>query len=85
MTVGIVILNTVLKMLNVSLIESIGYPRRGMVVAAMVIGVFVAQYINSGLILMVAYADLGETPLSFIPVRNMYHDFTADWYQDVGK
>lgn len=42
MTVLIVVLNTVLKMINVSVIEGIGYPRRGNVVATMVVGVFLA-------------------------------------------
>jgi len=85
MTVLIVVLNTVLKMINVFVIEGIGYPRRGNVVATMVVGVFLSQYINTGLILTLAYANFAETPLFLIPVRNIYHDYTAEWYMDVGK
>jgi hypothetical protein len=80
MTVGIVFLNTILKMFNVRLINGIGYHKRGTVVATMVMSVFLSQYINSGLILLFAFSDLGETPLKFIPINNMYRDFTDEWY-----
>jgi len=85
MTVGIVLLNTVLKMFNVKVVEGIGYHKKGELVATMVMGVFMAQYINSGLILLLAFSDTRGTPLKFLPIENMYRDFTDEWYQDVGK
>ena len=34
---------------------------------------------------LVAYADFSDTPLSWVPVNNLYPDFSRDWYLDVGK
>lgn len=50
----------------------------------MIIGVFVSQYANTGLLLTVAHADLQNTEFSWIPLTNLYSDFSKDWYLDVG-
>jgi len=47
--------------------------------------VFVAQFVNVGLMTLFACADFEVTPLMFIPIYNLYADFTQDWYVDVGK
>ena len=31
------------------------------------------------------FSDLDLTPLSFIPIENLYPDFTSEWYITVGK
>ena len=85
MTVMIVVLNTVLKIINVTFINAIGFSFNSEIVAYMVSGVFVAQFVNVGLMTLLACADFEMTPLSFIPIYNLYSDFTKDWYVDVGK
>jgi hypothetical protein len=67
-TIGITLFNYVLKMFNVKIIEGIGYHTNGRVVASMVVSVFSSQYINSGIILLLAFSDLRGTPLKFLPI-----------------
>lgn len=49
-------------------------------------GVFIAQFFNTGFVLMLANANLTET---YIPILNryitgQYTDFSSGWYRDVG-
>lgn len=81
----IVVLNTVLKIINVTFINAIGFAMNSEIIAYMVTGVFIAQFVNTGLMTLVAYADFSMTPLSFVPVNNLYAEFSRDWYLDVGK
>ena len=85
MTGVIVLLNTVLKIVNVKFINDIGFDKHSQVIAYMVVGVFVSQFVNTGLMLTIASADLGFSPLRFFPINNLYSDFSRDWYLDVGK
>ena len=34
---------------------------------------------------LLACADFSMTPLSILPINNLYSDFTKEWYVDVGK
>lgn len=63
----------------------IGFRLHSQEVAYGIIGVFISTYVNTGLMLTIAHADFKDTPLSFLPVQNLYSDFSGDWYLDVGK
>lgn len=47
--------------------------------------VFYAQLINTGFMTIISSSNFENTPLSFIPMKKNYHDFTEDWYFDVGS
>ena len=40
--------------------------------------------INSGIILLLVNANLAYSPISFVPIYNIYTDISADWYVDIG-
>ena len=65
-TIGIVTLNVVLKTINTSLINNIGFPYQSEVISNIVVAVFVSQFINTSLILPLASANLGNTPLRLL-------------------
>ena len=46
--------------------------------------IFVTSFINTGIILLFTNADLGNTVLKFIPLRNQYPDIDRNWYIEVG-
>jgi len=85
-TLGIVVLNVVLKTVNIRLIEKIGYPYQSEVISNIVVAVFISQFINTGLILTLASANFTNTPMRFLSpiIENVYSDFTSYWYSDVG-
>ena len=47
--------------------------------------VFYSQYVNTGLMLLLTNANFENTPLSFIPLRNRFADYSEDWYILVGS
>lgn len=46
--------------------------------------IFVSQFVNSGIILLLVNANLQYSPISFIPIYNIYADIGPDWYVDIG-
>jgi hypothetical protein len=48
--------------------------------------VFIAQFFNTGFVLLLANANLEETHIPFLNkvVRSIYTDFSDPWYKDVG-
>ena len=79
-------MNSVLKIVNLKLINGIGFPYQSDVIGTTVVAVFISQYINTVVILTIANANLNNTPLGFlgVVVDNLYKDFTLRWYADVG-
>ena len=73
-------MNNVLKVGCIAIIERIGLPYISEEISRIVVAVFIAQYFNSGLILLIANADFNNTPLEFLDVTNLYSDYTSEWY-----
>ena len=46
--------------------------------------IFYSQFINTGIVLLIANANFEKTPLSFIPIQQLFPDYTSDWYLIVG-
>jgi len=85
-TIAIVILNSVLKVVNTSLVGFIGYPYNSDVISTIVVSVFISQFINTAVVLPIANANFKNTTLGFLgfAVDNLYRDFGSKWYSDVG-
>ena len=47
--------------------------------------VFYTQLINTGFMVLLSGANFKSTPLDFIPINFRHHDFTEEWYADVGS
>ena len=83
--IAIVVINIVLRVVNVGLVNTIGYHKNSEIVRTIMQFVFVQQFINTALLLLVTNANFEHTPLAFIyPIRNKYNDFSSEWYQMVG-
>ena len=82
---GIVVINIVLEYVTTAFVKAIGYSHHSDIVSMVLIVVFISQFVNSGFILVFTDASFENTPLSFLPARNMYSDFTRNWYPEVGK
>ena len=70
MTGAIVILNTILRIVNILLVKRIGFNKESEVTMTIMTFVFYSQYLNTGLILLLTNANFMYTPISFLPIRN---------------
>ena len=84
-TVIIVVLNYVFKSLVIYMMNRIGFTMQSRIILNIATFVFLSQYANTGLILLLANANFENTPLDFINIRNQFSDFTNDWYRQVGS
>lgn len=79
----IVAINIVLKFINIALIKKIGYKINGDITQKICMQIFISQFMNTGLILLLANANLKDTPLNFLNIEEGQHsDFNQDWYLD---
>lgn len=46
--------------------------------------IFIASFLNTGVVLLLTNANLENTFLNFLPIKNQFPDFTRDWYIVVG-
>ena len=83
--ITIVVFNILLRVVNVGLVNTIGFHRNSEVIRTIMQFIFVQQFINTAFLLLVTNANFEHTPLAFIyPIRNKYNDFSSEWYQIVG-
>lgn len=83
-TVLVSVINIVIRKLNMSLIDGIGYHTQSQKVSAIMTSIFVASFVNTGIILLLTNAQLEYSVLKFIPINNQYSDLNDDWYEDIG-
>lgn len=85
MSVAIVVINSILRIVMISLIKYIGEDTHSAQLKSITNGVFVAQYFNTGYLMLLSYSNFAEVGL---PLSNLfdgpYYDFTVDWYAVVG-
>ena len=75
-SVGISALNFALRMIVIQLIKGIRYNQESQITREIMISVFIMQFVNTGVILLLTNANFEGTPLWFIPIRNQYKDYT---------
>lgn len=85
MTVAIVILNVILRIINIILVKKIGFNKESEVTMTIMTFVFYSQYLNTGLMLLLTNANFKYTPVSWLPIRNEFGDFSLNWYDMVGN
>ena len=82
LTVGI---NLFIRTLCIWLIDSIGYERDSERVSKIMVAVFVASFINTGILILLNNANFKYYRLiSWIPIKNTYSDLDYLWYLNVG-
>jgi len=84
----IIAINTVLRKVIIALITNIQLDTYSAELAAITNGVFIAQFMNSGLLLLMVNANLEEHHSWIFPTqafRGPYHDYEPRWYADIGQ
>lgn len=83
-TVLVSIMNIVIRTVNIKLIEIIGYDTVSKQVSLIMLSVFWATFINTGIILLMTNAELKYSVLSMFPLHNQYPDLNENWYEEIG-
>ena len=85
-TVLVTIINIVIRLLNIKLINAVGYHTLSMQVSLIMLAIFWAQFINTGIILLMTNAELKDAPYPFalIPIHNQFPDLNENWYEEIG-
>lgn len=83
-TTLVAIFNIVIRKMNIKLIHSIGYDTHSERSRAIMTSIFIASFLNTGVVLLLTNANLENTFLNFLPIKNQFPDFTRDWYIVVG-
>ena len=80
------IINFVIKVILIVLIASIREDTKSAMMRSIKVGVFVTQFFNTGVLILLASANLSETKVPVLNelARGPYTDFTSEWYRDVG-
>lgn len=82
----IVFLNFVLRYIIIFVVKFIGYDTETKQTSRIMIFVFIVQFINTDLIILLMNADLSQTgwPWFISFNRGVHPDFTVSWYKDIG-
>ena len=50
------------------------------------VGVFLSQFFNTGILILLAGSNLSETSIPFLNrvLKGQYTDFNSEWYNDIG-
>lgn len=83
-TVGVTIINIVIRTINIALVNYIGYDTDSKKTSLVMTSVFAAQMVNTGIVVLMTNAKLEYSILSFLPINNQYPDFDRDWYMNIG-
>lgn len=75
----------ILRIILISLIKWIGEDTHSAQLKSITNGIFVVLFCNTGFLVLLAYANMGEFSGWFASFfNNYYYDFTANWYTVVG-
>jgi len=76
----------VIRTINIKLIGNIGYETVSKEVSLIMLSIFWATFINTGIILLFTNAELKDTPYPFalFPIHNQYPDLNENWYEEIG-
>lgn len=83
-SVSIIIINIILKMIMLVLVKWIGYHTESEQTSAIMYSIFVTQFFNTGILLILTNANTIDAGLFFLPFKGMYNDLNAQWYDDIG-
>lgn len=85
-TVVIITFNQILKRATIALLTWVGEDTYSQRLASITNGVFVAQFFNTGLLLLLVNANLKEHVPGFMAnyFQGKYYDYETMWYSEVG-
>lgn len=85
-TFSVLAFNFILRTIIIKLITWVGYDTHSETLARVTNGVFIAQFFNTGLLLVLVNANLSEHPIPLLAswLRGPFYDYMPRWYVDVG-
>lgn len=84
MTVLVSVINFILKTVNIKSVQFIGLFTEGNQNSFIMTFYFISSFLNTGIILLLVNANLEFSPISFVPINNLYTDLDRYWYMDIG-
>jgi len=81
---SVAIINIVIRTINMKLVDFIGYDTDSKRVSLVMISVFIAQMVNTGIVTLLTNANLQYSIAAFLPIRSQYPDMDRDWYMNIG-
>jgi len=83
-SISIVVINIVLRTLMLSLLTWIGFHTESEQTSAIMTSIFVVQFFNTAILLILTNANTKYAGLGFLPFNGMYADLNFEWYNDIG-
>jgi hypothetical protein len=83
-SISIVVINIVLRTLMLSLLTWIGFHTESEQTSAIMTSIFVVQFFNTAILLILTNANTKYAGLGFLPFDGMYADLNFEWYNDIG-
>jgi len=86
MSFSIVVINTILRLIMITLIKWIGEDTHSQQLKSITNGVFIAQFLNTGFLILLVQANLKEVdfPLADSVFNGHFYDYLPLWYTAVG-
>ena len=85
-TVLVSVVNIIIRTINIKLVDYISYHTHSQATGAIMMSIFVASFINTGIILLFTNAYLEHSILSFVPKpTGQYADIDKNWYLDISS
>lgn len=82
----ITVVNLVIKMSTIELITWIGYDTHSEQLTKITNGVFIGQFFNMAILLLLVYANLSNSNLPFTSFfTGPFYDYSDKWYAMVGS
>lgn len=81
-TVIILVINLVIRELLIYIVMLTGYDTISDMVTAITNAVFITQFFNTGILLLLVYGNLEEVGVSVL--KGPFYDFSPEWYAIVG-
>lgn len=82
-TVIIVVINMVIKEITIQLITWIGYDTHSEQLTKITNGVFIGQFFNTAILLLLVYSNMTQSGLTMF--NGPYYDYSDEWYAIVGS
>ena len=82
-TNGIIIINTVIRLIIVAIMTKVGYKTESAQAFYITLSVFISQFMNTGVLILISQANLKPQHipiLSAIFDSGYYTDYTTEWY-----
>ncbi|CDW77052.1 UNKNOWN [Stylonychia lemnae] len=81
----IILLNFVLRYIIIFIVKYVGYSTESLQTSRIMIFIFIVQFINTDLIILLMNSDITQAKSIFLIDFNGQHpDFTIMWYRDIG-